>query len=92
MKKHRFAAVILALLLTLLIVHSALAMSSANYKIEWILAGNGGGGSATTSTHYVARFTVGQNAIGAATTPTYRGTLGYWHVIFSQTYLPIILR
>ncbi|MBI5028979.1 MAG: hypothetical protein HZB51_00530 [Chloroflexi bacterium] len=92
MKKHRFIAVMLALLLTLVIAHSALAMSSTNYKIEWILAGNASSGGVVTSTNYAARVTIGQNATGNVTGPTYRGTLGYWHVIFSQTYLPIILR
>ena len=92
MKKHRLIAIMLALLLTLLIVHNALAMSSTNYKIDWILAANGGGGGTATSTNYAARFTVGQAAIGTMNSASYHGTLGYWHVIFSQTYLPLILR
>jgi hypothetical protein len=93
MKKHRWVAIAVALLLTFLIINHALAMSSANYRIEWLMAGTGGGGGAVSSTNYAARITVGQNTIGAMTSTNYRSTLGYWYgVVLDRTFLPLIMR
>ncbi len=92
MKKQRLVAITVALLLTFLIAHNALAMSSTNYRVEWLMAGTGGGGGAVTSTNYAVRFTVGQPSTGSITSPSYQGTLGYWHIIFARTYLPLIMR
>lgn len=92
MKKYQLVAIAVALLLTLVLVHNAFAMSSTNYRIDWLIAGTGNGGGAVSSTNYAARFTVGQNVIGTETSPTYRVTLGYWHAMVNQTFLPLIMR
>jgi len=86
-------AILLALVAFLLLASSALAMASANYRLDWyVLLTNGGGGRAD-SANYHANFTVGQTAIGGATSANYRGCLGFWCArFFRETYLPVVLR
>ncbi len=83
---------ILSLLVVLLLSTSALAMSSANYRLDWFVPLTGSGGAAS-STHYVVNFTVGQSAIRAAQSTNYKGCLGYWCGIAQyRVYLPLVLR
>jgi hypothetical protein len=86
-------AILTTLLILVLLAHSALAMSSANYRLDWFtpLTGTGGAGS---STHYAINFTVGQVASSSSSSANYRAGLGYWFGIAQQfnTYLPIVLR
>jgi len=79
----------------LLLAGRALAMSSANYRLDWFVPLTGGGGGPAQSAHYAVNFTVGQSAIGAGLTSTnYRGCLGYWCGTAAQyrVYLPLVLR
>lgn len=85
----------LVLALVLLLASRALAMSSANYKLEWFTPLTSGGGGPASSAHYAVNFTVGQSAIGANLTSTnYRGCLGYWCGTGGdyRVYLPLVLR
>ena len=92
MNKRSLIALAIASLLALWLVHNALAMSSTNYRIDWMIAGTANGGGAASSTNYAARVTVGQGFTGAMTSPAYRTNLGYWYILFPKTYLPLILR
>jgi len=86
------------ILLTLLIIFllstsSALAMSSANYKLDWFVPLTGGGGGPAASANYAVNFTVGQSAIGASASTNYGVGLGYWYGLLGRSlYLPLILR
>jgi hypothetical protein len=81
----------------LLLVGSALAMSSANYRLDWFTPMTGNGGGAISSANYAANFTVGQTAIGTSSSADYRIGLGYWYggtkaTEELQIYLPLVLR
>jgi hypothetical protein len=86
------------ILLTLLIIFllstsSALAMSSANYKLDWFVPLTGGGGGPAASANYAVNFTVGQSAIGASASTNYGVGLGYWYgVMIRNIFLPLIMR
>jgi len=90
----RTVLLIIVLLAALVLAGGAQAMSSASYKIEWLMASVGSGGAAS-STHYRAHFTVGQMAVGCATGSTIRGCWGFWpggEMPTPNIYLPVIMR
>jgi hypothetical protein len=72
----------------------ALAMSSANYRLEWFTPGTGGGGGPAGSANYAVNFTIGQSAIGTFSSAGYEGCLGYWCGAGApyRIYLPLVLR
>ena len=87
--------ILLALLIIfLLLTGSALAMSSANYKLDWFVPLTGSGGSEMSSTNYKAYVTVGQTAIGASASANYGACLGYWcgQLPGGRLHLPLIMR
>ena len=87
--------ILLALLIIfLLLTGSALAMSSANYKLDWFVPLTGSGGSEMSSTNYKAYVTVGQTAIGASASTNYGACLGYWcgQLPGGRLHLPLIMR
>lgn len=89
MKKVILATCLVLLLLT----GSALAMSSANYKLDWFVPLTGGGGGPAKSANYAINFTVGQSAIGLSSSANYRAGLGYWYgIVQYRIYLPLTLR
>ena len=93
MSKRKITIMSIALLCILLLVSSALAMSSTNYRLDWFTPLTGGGGGASNSTNYAVNFTVGQSAIGASTSTNYGGCLGYWCGIREyRVFLPLVLR
>jgi hypothetical protein len=83
-----------ALLLVLVLASAALAMASANYRLDWYVQAGGGSGGAAASAGYVANFTVGQTAAGAASSANYEASLGYWAAfrMDNELYLPVIVR
>jgi hypothetical protein len=87
-------ALVMAVLAVLLLSGSALAMSSANYRLDWFVPLTGGGGGPAASANYAANFTVGQSAIGASTSASYSTGLGYWYGVaaFIKNFLPLLLR
>ena len=91
---RRRVTVLLALTTILLLAGSALAMSSTNYRLDWFTPMTGGGGGPASSASYAVNFTVGQTAIGGASSSSYRACLGYWCGAVGQwqVYLPLILR
>lgn len=87
--------ILLALLIIFLLsTSSALAMSSANYKLDWFVPLTGGGGGPASSANYAVNFTVGQSAIGASASANYGIGLGYWYGVITEgrIYLPLIMR
>jgi len=75
MKRSTF---LITLLVLFLLAGSALAMSSDNYSLEWYTPMTGNGGDELGSANYAVNFTVGQTAIGASSSASYEGCLGYW--------------
>lgn len=90
----RRVVILLALVVVLLLAGRALAMSSANYRLDWFVPLTGGGGGPASSAHYAINFTVGQSAIGMASSSNYGGCLGYWcgAAVEYRIYLPLVLR
>ena len=85
---------LLILIACLLITHTALAMYSTNYRIDWMVPLSGGGGHAS-STQYAVDMTIGQTAIGAAQSASYQGGFGFWHGLketIRRLYLPVTLK
>jgi hypothetical protein len=82
------------LLILLLLAGGVLAMSSDNYRLDWFTLLTGGGGGRALSTNYAVGFTVGQAPIGAASSPSYGGCLGYWCGAGRQwrIHLPLLVR
>ena len=91
---RRRVTVLLALTAILLLAGSALAMSSTSYRLDWFTPMTGGGGAPASSASYAVNFTVGQTAIGVASSSSYRACLGYWCGAVGQwrVYLPLVLR
>ena len=84
MSKLKVTALIAVLLVVLLLASQALAMSSANFRLDWFTPLTGGGGGPTSSIHYAANFTVGQTAIGPSQSPNAGSGLGYWYGLVSS--------
>jgi hypothetical protein len=93
MKRARLFLILIAFLL---LVSSALAMSSANYRLDWFTPLTGNGGGAINSANYAANFTVGQTVAGTSYSANYRIGLGYWRggaaAAERKIYLPLVLR
>lgn len=92
-KRKAFA--LLGLLYALLMVSGLLAMSAANYAIEWDVMGGGGG--PMSSPNYALNGTIGQAVIGPAQSTNYDLGAGYWYGVVIQIgpfeiYLPLILK
>ncbi len=86
------ATILLALAGLLLLGGKALAMSSTNYALDWFTPLTGTGMSAH-SAHYGADLTVGQAAIGTASSTNRGVCLGYWCIAARHTlYLPLVVR
>jgi hypothetical protein len=72
--------ILLILIACLLVANTALAMSSLNYRIDWMVPLSGGGSHAS-STQYAVDLTIGQTASGAAQSTSYQGGFGFWYGI-----------
>ncbi len=92
MKKRNILPILVALC-ALLMASSALAMSSAHYRLDWFVPLSGSGG-ALQSTNYQASLTIGQVAIGMCTSENYGAGLGYWYGVLREwfAHLPIVLK
>ena len=85
-------AILSGLIVALLVVSSALAMSSPNFRLDWNVGSSGGGPASSTT--YQANITIGQTATGASTSASYAAELGYWSAFpfESEAYLPLIAK
>ena len=86
--------ILLAVVVSLVLAGSVLAMSSTNYELDWFTPLTSGGGGAAGSTNYAIDLTVGQAAIGASSSANYAAGLGYWYGVGQQfmAYLPIVVK
>ena len=77
----------------LLIGRTAFAMSSANYRLDWFTPLTSGGGGAA-SAGYGANVTIGQTAIGEASSASFGTGLGFWYGMLEwfKVHLPLVLR
>jgi hypothetical protein len=76
--------ILFTLLLLLLLVHGAQAMSSANFALNWYTPLTSSGGGPASSANYAANFTIGQTVIGASSSTNFSAGLGYWYGLFQQ--------
>jgi hypothetical protein len=88
---------ILVVLALLVFATSALAMSSANYRLDWFTPLNSNGGGEMDSANYAANVTIGQTVIGSGSSANYRAGLGYWQGIVAAVaewfvHLPLITK
>ena len=97
--KTRLVATIGALVVLCLLAGGALAMSSANYRLDWFTPLTGSGGGAAGSANYATNLTIGQAAIGGSSSANYAAGLGYWYGVDwygiekpFQLYLPVVLK
>ena len=94
--KTRFVAIIGALVVLYLLAGMALAMSSANYRLDWFTPLTSGGGGSASSTNYAVNLTMGQAAIGGSSSANYTAGLGYWYGYgveqSFQVYLPVVIK
>lgn len=93
MKRRKFLIAGLLLLCLLLVAQTVLAMSSANFALNWFTT-QGGGGGKSSSANYSANVTVGQVGIGSSTSSSYSGCVGYWCGADQggSVFLPLIMR
>ncbi|MBI5585432.1 MAG: hypothetical protein HY892_16605 [Deltaproteobacteria bacterium] len=92
MKSTKIVVSFISLFCFLLIAITGYAMTSPNYKIDWILPLTGAGGGETGSINYKVNATLGQSVIGLLQSANYQIGLGYWYNIQpGRTYLPLIL-
>ena len=86
--------ILLTLAALLLLAGTALAMRSTNYWLDWFTPLTSGGGGPAGSASYAVNLTVGQTAIGSASSSSYQACLGYWCGAVGQwrVYLPLVLR
>ena len=94
MIRKALAAMLAVLVLVPIVVVSAWAMSSTNYRLDWFVLPLGSGGGASSSASYAANFTIGQTATGLSAGPSYAAGLGYWTGVAAHhtIYLPLTLR
>jgi hypothetical protein len=77
-RKKMILTIILPLVLVLAAGGTALAMSSANFKLPWDVLSGGGGGRNSAS--YILGDTLGQpSAIGLSQSTDYRLGSGFWY-------------
>ncbi len=84
----------LVLLICLLVVGSALAGSSENYRIDWFTPMTSSGGGMASSDNYTVSFTVGQSVIGTSSSSDHEVCTGFWCEVASalKIFLPLILK
>ena len=85
-------AILLALVLALLLTSAAQAMSSANYRLDWLIPLSSGGGGEGHSAHYIANYSVGQTAIYESGSTNYTAKMGFWQVFLRFLRLPLVLK
>ena len=87
-------AILCGLLVGLLVVGGALAMSSTSFRLDWNAGSSNAGGGYASSTNYQANITIGQTATRAATSTSYVAGFGYWSAFpfESEAYLPLVAK
>ncbi len=91
--RRRFARMGLLLAVAVALALGAVAMTSSNYRLDWFTPATSNGGGTSTSSNYVAHFTVGQTVIGTMASTNYQANLGYWYglVRIFRRFLPVVM-
>jgi len=96
MSHKRLIVLLMVLLGALCLAQVTLAMSSANYRLDWFTPLTGGGGGTASSTNYAVNLTIGQAAIGRSSSANTAAGLGYWYGYGVEppfrVYLPVVLK
>ena len=93
MSKWKTTALATVLFGVMLLAGTVLAMFSDNFRLDWSTPLTGSGGGPAGSAGFSVDITVGQTAIGVASSSSYQACLGYWCVeSFYHIYLPLVLR
>jgi hypothetical protein len=82
--------ILITLALLLLLAQAAQAMSSANYRLDWMIPLTNSGGGEASSTHYTAYYSVGQTAVGEASSTNYTVKMGFWQKFLRWIWLPLL--
>jgi hypothetical protein len=84
---------LLLVTISILLAGEALAMTSANYRLDWYTPATTSGGGPASSTGYSAQLTLGQTTGIDASSTNYSASLGYWGGVHTQVrvFLPLIL-
>lgn len=87
-------AILLTLVLLLLLTQMAGAMSSASYKLDWLLPLTGGGGGQASSANYAIYYSVGQTVADDSSSANYAVQMGFWqHFVYSiRLWLPMTVK
>lgn len=83
-------AILLALVLALLLTTAAQAMSSANYRLDWLIPLTSGGGGEGASQHFAVNYSVGQTLIDQSASANYQANLGFWQEFMRYLRLPLV--
>ena len=85
---------LLTLLLALLLVNTAQAMTSTNYRLDWLVPLTDGGGGTADSANFTISYTVGQTAIGSSDSSRFSLRSGFWQEFEEQCliWLSVIVR
>ncbi len=88
----KYTRLLLPIVLTLLIVSSAVAQTGGNYDLSWSTIDAGGGSSSGGS--YALAGTLGQPDASVLSGGSYTVDGGFWNdaLVTRSVYLPIILR
>jgi hypothetical protein len=75
----------------LLLAQNVMAMSFANYRLDWFTPLTIAGGGPSHSVNFSANVTIGQSVIGAGSSSKYGSGLGYWYGLQpKRMFLPMI--
>ncbi len=85
-------AILLTLLLALVLTTATQAMSSANYRLDWLIPLTSGGGGKANSTHYSCDYSVGQVVVGESASTNYAAKMGFWQVFMHYLRLPLVIK
>lgn len=90
-------AILLTLVLSLLLVSTVLAGSSANYALDWVIPLTSGGGGPAASSSYAVHYSVGQTYVGEMASTSYGIHLGFWQEFIQSIqnlliWLPVVTK
>ena len=92
--KTRILTGIVFFVVLLLFASNIQAMSSTNYRMDWVMPLTGGGGGPMSSTNYQVNMTIGQKVVGPVSSDHFRVGLGYWYgtLLGGPVYMPLIVK
>lgn len=91
--RWRLVIMMLVSVLVLFLASAALAASSEQFRVDWLVPFSGGGGTAS-SAGYTLNITVGQTGGSSSTSAGYSVHLGFWSLNAQDTpvFMPLVAR